>query len=335
MDGSGGVAVSRALRVVLLDLLVERAEFGHGGNIEILTPLAERFPALEVWLLTPQFQSDEVGKRALIQPHLQPIRLAREDVPTWDEDYPFHSQPDASELTGLAPANSSEGWSIKNPKSRSETSTDGVASLSRIALPTTDARGMESWLAANSVDVVICSGSRRNVSQWEPWMEQAAALLRASITLALPTLGICFGHQLLAYALGGKVSRASSRTDTVCALQLNEIGREDPLFAGLSTPVCLFTHQEHVVDIPENLVHLCEVPHNRLASVRALGVRGEFLPVWGVQFHPEAAPKRIARSVRLGHITEEEARAFEREHDGAEILANFAEIVVAQTSVEP
>ncbi len=306
--------MNHPLRVVLLDLLVERAEFGYGGNVEILKPLAERFSTVEVWLLTPQYQSPDVGRRALAQAHAHPISIEEEDVPAWDYDFPFETQPDASELKGLYQGGG------------------GDVTFERVALPTTDALGMESWLAANSVDVVICSGSRRNVSMWEDWMSPASALLQAATILPLPTLGICFGHQLLCTALGGAVTPEPHRTDVVSPLTLSDAGVADPLFADLPTPVALFTHQDHVVSIPDGLVTLGSSPHNHYTAVRASGVDGALLPVWGVQFHPEAAEERIARSVRLGHISEEEASAFEREHDGPKILANFAEEVVRRLS---
>ena len=35
------------VRIVLLDLLVEREAFGHGGNIEVITPFAERHNDVE------------------------------------------------------------------------------------------------------------------------------------------------------------------------------------------------------------------------------------------------------------------------------------------------
>ena len=287
----------KGLRVVLLDLLVERAEFGYGGNIEILSPIANNFPSLDVWLLNPQFQSDELGESASsIQ---TPIIVNREDLPTWNEDFPFVSQYEPTELSG-------------------------DSKLTRVALPFGDDEAIKSWLIYNDVDVVICSGSRRNVSMWEKWMDNAASLLRGAVNLGLPTLGICFGHQLLCKALGGEVLRAAERTDMVHNLELSEHGLIDPLFTGLISPVCLFTHQDHVVKLPDCVKLLGTAPHNSMASVRVCDGSGKELPIWGVQFHPEAAKNRIERSVRLGHITASEAKAFEREHDGAHILTNFA-----------
>jgi GMP synthase-like glutamine amidotransferase len=105
---------------------------------------------------------------------------------------------------------------------------------------------------------------------------------------------------------------------------LSKAGQDDAIFGDLATPVCLFTHQDHVVGLPDQAVLLAGTSHNPLASVRIEDGQGGVLPVWGLQFHPEAVKDRIERSVRLGHISAEEAKAFEREHDGAAILANFA-----------
>ena len=294
------ISMARGLRVVLLDLLVERAEFGHGGNIEVLTPLVSLAPSLEVWLLTPQFQSESVGERACSS--LEPLILDKDDVPTWDDEFPFVSEKKTTEFNDVI--------------------------LRRVALPNADDQLISKWLLENSVDVVICSGSRRNVSMWEPWMNSSAALLRSAVDLELPSLGICFGHQLLCKALGGDVIRSSKRTDSVAELELNEIGLNDQIYSGLPSPICLFTHQDHVVKIPERVVVLGAAPHNSLATVRVLRKDGSPLPVWGLQFHPEAARKRIERSVKLGHISAEEAMAFERDHDGAQVLANFAQEAV-------
>ena len=49
-----------SLRVLLIDLLVERAEFGHGGNQEVIKPLAA-LSDVEVLLVTPQMQSFDAG----------------------------------------------------------------------------------------------------------------------------------------------------------------------------------------------------------------------------------------------------------------------------------
>ena len=43
------------MRILILDLLAERIEFGHGGNIEMIKPFTNSNSEIEVFLVTPQF----------------------------------------------------------------------------------------------------------------------------------------------------------------------------------------------------------------------------------------------------------------------------------------
>ena len=267
------------VRIVLLDLLVEREAFGHGGNLEVIAPFAERYSEVECHLLTPQMQAPGARSEGC-------ITLTEDDVPRWDDEFPF--------------------WSEKT-----EVLPTGEVRLRRICMPTS------SSFDSLEADAIICSGSRRNVSMWEPWMDGCAELLRWAINQDVPTLGICFGHQLLAAALGGEVTRAKKYTDIVSDLDHHQ---SDVVVS--TCTVGLFTHQDHVTTLPGNVTHLASAGHCGYAAFRVNNRRA-----WGVQFHPEAARARIERSFNLGHITAEELAAFQRDHDGAELLAAFSEQV--------
>ncbi|MGL5388645.1 MAG: glutamine amidotransferase [Enterobacterales bacterium] len=52
---------------------------------------------------------------------------------------------------------------------------------------------------------VVITGSAAMVTERLPWSEQAAEWLRQAMRIKLPIFGVCYGHQLLAYALGGEV----------------------------------------------------------------------------------------------------------------------------------
>ena len=68
----------------MVDLLVERAAFGHGGNQEVIKPFAAR-GEVELLLVTPQMQSFEAGEKAEFGEFL----LTEEDVPHWDDEFTF------------------------------------------------------------------------------------------------------------------------------------------------------------------------------------------------------------------------------------------------------
>ena len=298
--------MGRVTRVIIIDLLVERSEFGHGGNQEVIQPIAEA-GAVEVLLVTPQMQSEEAGLRAQKEGL---VDISEEDVPNWDYEYPF--------------------WE----DCRMEMHGNEVI-VRRVAMPLHgDDELTEAWIRIIGPDAIVCSGSRRNVTMWEEWMSGGGSLLRCSSRMGIPTLGICFGHQLLCHSLGASVERADSMSSGVWELALNSHGSSDELFSSRGSgeggaPVALYSHQDHVTTVPKSCLLLGSAEHNRVTAVRVMDEDGLELPAWGVQFHPEAAKARVERAFDWGHISEEELVSFQREHDGVGVLNSFASVVLA------
>ena len=290
----------------MVDLLVERAAFGHGGNQEVIQPFAAH-GSVELLLVTPQMQSFEAGAKAEAKGE---VTLEEIDVPHWDDDYPF--------------------W-----QSTTVEFGDQGVEFRRIVMPMhEDDERMSEWLAALDLDAVVCSGSRRNVSIWEDWMGPAGSLLRASALSGRPTLGICFGHQLLCHSLGGNVERADKLSSGIWDIDLTDAGGSDELLTSHTEDVeCVagvFSHQDHVMTVPDCCTLLGLTSHNGVAAVRVHDADGTDLPAWGIQFHPEATRARIERAYGWGHISEEEFTSMKGEHDGAGILSSFADIVHSQ-----
>ncbi len=95
-----------------------------------------------------------------------------------------------------------------------------------------------------------------------------------------PILGICYGHQLLAKHLGGKVERGQTHEFGSATLRVRD---EGGLFDGLAREHRVWmSHGDHVVRLPENFEILASTDE---CSVAAMGQaeRG----VYGLQFHPE------------------------------------------------
>ncbi len=129
-----------------------------------------------------------------------------------------------------------------------------------------------------NADCIVFSGGPASISEFRAG-ENILGVIRSLIESGKPLLGVCFGHQLIAWVLGGSVGRG-----------LGEYGKtrirvlvQDELFRGWGEEEDVWmSHRDEVSKLPE------------CARVLALSERGviaafkiEGKPVYGVQFHPE------------------------------------------------
>jgi GMP synthase (glutamine-hydrolysing) len=132
-------------------------------------------------------------------------------------------------------------------------------------------------------DGIVVTGSPAMVSDRAPWSESAAAWLGRAVEAGVPVLGVCYGHQLLAHAMGGKVGyHPDGRESGTFAVNLHETAQDDPLFKGLPASFkAQLTHLQSVLELPEKAVLLASSEFERHQAFR-MGACA-----WGVQFHPE------------------------------------------------
>jgi len=126
---------------------------------------------------------------------------------------------------------------------------------------------------------VIVTGSASSVTDMEPWMERTAACLRGLVRVGVPLLGICFGHQLLGKALGGRVTR-NPRGREMGTVDFT-LHRTDPVIGEAGVWQVNSTHLDSVTELPPGVELLGATELEPHAAVRF----GE--NAWGVQFHPE------------------------------------------------
>ncbi len=140
-------------------------------------------------------------------------------------------------------------------------------------------------------DVIVITGSRRNVSSWEDWMDDVAKLIREC---EVPLYGICFGHQIICKVLGGEVIRAEEGSSFIAEVTYND---------GTKTKQ-LFTHQDHVVNSGEMEV-VGSAEHCKIAVCKH-----PTRLIRTVQFHPEAVQSVLNYSLECGDMTLSERDAF-------------------------
>lgn len=126
-------------------------------------------------------------------------------------------------------------------------------------------------------DGLVVTGSRASVYWDDEWIEPLIEYVAAAAADGVPILGVCYGHQVLAEALGGRVA---GMDDFELGYTTVEQVDDDPLFDGIGETFRVFaSHGDTVVELP---------PGATLTARNEYGVHGfRREHCFGVQFHPE------------------------------------------------
>lgn len=181
-------------------------------------------------------------------------------------------------------------------------------------------------------DGIVVTGSPAMVSERAAWSETTAAWLALAVDESVPVFGVCYGHQLLAHALGGQVGyHPDGRETGTRTVTLRPDAKADPLFRELpaSFPAQL-THKQSVLRLPEGAVLL---GHSDFEPHQAFRF-GDC--AWGVQFHPEFSDAVMTAYLRVQapELTDENLdpeallAAVEPAPAASSLLQRFSELVL-------
>ena len=163
---------------------------------------------------------------------------------------------------------------------------------------------------------VILSGGPSSV--YEPG---APALDRDLLELGIPVLGICYGMQLIARELGGRVEGAEVGEFGRSQLAVSEPGR---LLAGTPTEqTCWMSHRDTVFAAPPAFTPLASSTASPVAAFESVD-RG----IYGIQFHPEVVHTPYGQAVLTNFL--EDVCGCERNWSASSVIEDQIERIRAQ-----
>jgi GMP synthase (glutamine-hydrolysing) len=160
--------------------------------------------------------------------------------------------------------------------------TDEIASHFTDVQVTNVSRGEEIPPITANIDGALITGSSASVCEISQnlWIDSKKGVVQDLIKHEIPTLGICFGHQIINAALGGTVEHKSLMAGLV------EVDLDDvPLFDGVES-VAPVLHGDHVTTIGDPMERIGIAPHCHIFATKHRSA-----PVWTVQYHPELTPE--------------------------------------------
>jgi GMP synthase (glutamine-hydrolysing) len=145
-----------------------------------------------------------------------------------------------------------------------------------------------------SVAGAVITGSGAMVTDRLDWSERTAEWLRRAVDADVPLLGVCYGHQLLAHALGGKVGyNPRGREMGTVHIERLTAAADDALLGAVPRAFeAQATHLQTVLQPPRDAAVLAR---SALDDCQALRVAPR---AWGLQFHPEFGVRQMRAYIR-------------------------------------
>jgi GMP synthase (glutamine-hydrolysing) len=176
----------------------------------------------------------------------------------------------------------------------------------------------------NEGDAWIIAGSSSSVYEDKEWIIELEIAIKRAYEIDKPLLGICFGHQLIAQALGGKVEK-NARGWELGTYPINIVKKwkTHKIFSNVNENDVFYTsHKDVITQLPPMAVELA----NNKKGNQAFSVGNKII---GVQFHPEfthsVMNKYIEVRQRMGATVDD--LSIKRSKSSYKIIDNFINLI--------
>jgi GMP synthase-like glutamine amidotransferase len=142
-------------------------------------------------------------------------------------------------------------------------------------------------------EAVLITGSPAAAYDPEPWINAMENFIRASVEAKTPIVGICFGHQIIAQALGGRVER--SEHGWGLGRQVYQVLHNEAWMTPASPQFAISaSHRDQVVALPPHARTIAQSKQTRFAALAY-----DLAPVISFQGHPEIEFGFLQALIRL------------------------------------
>jgi GMP synthase (glutamine-hydrolysing) len=171
-------------------------------------------------------------------------------------------------------------------------------------------------VAQKNPAAIILSGGPSSVYE-----ENSPRLDAKILELGIPVLGICYGFQVLAQALGGRVDKTGKREYGATDLELSSGGTL--LASQPDLQVCWMSHGDQVMEAPSGFEVLASTATTPVAAFESLDKR-----IFGVQWHPEVKHSEQGQQVLKNFLYE--GAGIEPSWNSGNVIAEQVEKIRAQ-----